>query len=123
MSMGMMKMSKEEIEVGDVWQYKNGIKMVVIRKETSTDIFREGSKEITSFVVIEDDGESNIHEDIVFFTNFTYLGKSKAKFEDLFNVEEEENEKDNLATDLKQIVRDSAKYAREIIDSWSKGAV
>jgi hypothetical protein len=121
--MGMMAMSKEEIEVGDVWQYKNGIKMVVIRKETSTDIFREGSKEITSFVVIEDDGEPNIHEDIVFFTNFTYLGKSKAKLEDLFNVEEEENEKDNLATDLKQIVRDSAKYAREIIDSWSKGAV
>ena len=32
-----------------------------------------------------------------------------------------ENEKDNLANDLKQIVRDSAKQVREIIDNWSKG--
>lgn len=80
-------MSKEEVEVGDIWQYKNGVKMVVVREKTSTDIFREGSKKITSFVVIEDDGEPNIHEDIVFFTNFTYVGKSKAKLEELFDVE------------------------------------
>lgn len=33
------------------------------------------------------DGEPNIHEDIVFFTNFTYVGKSKAKLEELFDVE------------------------------------
>lgn len=79
-------MSKFTPEVGDVWQYKNGVKMVIVSEKTSTDIFRESSKEITSFVVIEDDGEPNIHEDIVFFTNFTYLGKSKAKLEELFDV-------------------------------------
>lgn len=41
-------------------------------------------------------------------------------YKELFDVEKE-NEKDNLATDLKQIVRDSAKQIREIIDNWSKG--
>ena len=52
-----------------------------------------------------------------------YLGKSKVSIEELFDVEEKENEKDKLATDLKQIVRDSAKQVREIIDNWNKGVV
>lgn len=39
--------------------------------------------------MFEDDGEPNIHEEIVFFTNFTYLGKSKANINDLFEVQDD----------------------------------
>ena len=82
-------MSKDRPEVGDVWQYPNGIKMVIVKETMSIDIFRE-PKEIISFTVVEDDGEPNIHEEIVFLGNFTYLGKSKARIEDLFKTENEE---------------------------------
>ena len=57
----------------------------------------------------------------------TLIEENKDKVGGWFDIQrcelEEENEKDNLATDLKQIVRDSAKQTREIIDNWSKGIV
>ena len=108
-------MSKEKPEVGDVWKLKTKIKvykiLILNEYEDSYDVLVTEQNRIWKTELITID------------SNFTYLGKSKVNIKELFEVEKENKEKDKLATDLKQIVRDSAKQVREIIDDWNKGVV
>lgn len=70
-------MSKEKPEVGDVWQYKNGMKFYILKETTSNSMpFGEDIK-YSAFEVIEEDGELNLHDEIPFINGtFEYLGKS-----------------------------------------------
>lgn len=82
-------MSKDKPEVGDVWEYKNGIKFTIIRQlEPLPDLF--DNKNELRYEVIEDCEEFNLLYELAFYSGYyTYLGKSKAKFEDLFKMENE----------------------------------
>lgn len=100
-------MSKFTPEVGDVWEFSSeNVKFLV---------YITNIKDYVHAHCITDEGETVFFREDIF--DCKYLGKSKIKLEELFDAKKEENEKDNLATDLKQIVRDSAKQTREIIDN------
>lgn len=116
-------MSKEKPEVGDVWVTTDEDEKVRVMY---TFVAEEVLYVAVLIAQLTLDGEWVYFSEVLrepTFEDCTYLGKSKVSIEELFDVGEEENEKDNLATDLKQMVRDSAKQAREIIDNWNKGAV
>lgn len=83
-------MSKENPEIGDVWQYKNGMKFYILKEITSNSMpFGEDIK-YSAFEVIEEDGELNSHDELQFINGtFKYLGKSKANINDLFKTENE----------------------------------
>lgn len=83
-------MSKDKPEAGDVWQYKNGMKFYILRETTSNSMpFGEDIK-YPAFEVIEEDGELNLHDELPFYNGiFTYLGKSKANIDDLFEVQDD----------------------------------
>ena len=109
-------MSKEKPEVGDVWK-NNEDGFIFCITYIENELYKR------AHTVWQDGSMHRIYYGGFFTNRYTYLGKSKVKLEELFDVKKEENEKDNLATDLKQIVSDSAKQTREIIDNWSKGVV
>lgn len=81
-------MSKENPEVGDVWQYKNGMKFYILKETTSNGMpFGEDIK-YSAFEVIEEDEGLNLHDELPFINGtFKYLGKSKANINDLFKTE------------------------------------
>lgn len=109
-------MSKENPGVGDVWKHNEDgfvFRITYIENE----LYKRAE------VIWENGHISRIYYGGLFTNRYTYLGKSKSSIKELFEVEKENNEKDKLAGDLKQIVRDSAKQVREIIDNWNKGVV
>lgn len=72
-------MSKEKPEVGDVWEYK-GERMVVIgvRGFIHPICIKKDRKEFeTAWLFMFD------------YSDYTYLGKSKAKISDLFEVQDD----------------------------------
>lgn len=81
-------MSKDNPEVGDVWQYKNGMKFYILKETTSNSMpFGEDIK-YPAFEVIEEDGELNLHNELPFINGtFKYISKSKVKIKDLFKTE------------------------------------
>ena len=83
---------KEHIapEVGDVWEHKNGVKFHIIR-ETTTCFNPWGEDTLyPAFEVIEEDGELNFLDEFGFTNDkYKYLGKSKVKLEELFDVAED----------------------------------
>ena len=78
-------MSKEKPEVGDVWEYKNGVKFYIIRETTTC--FNPWGVKYPAFEVIEEDGELNFLDEFGFISDeFKYLGKSKVSIKELFDV-------------------------------------
>jgi hypothetical protein len=76
-------MSKEKLEVGDVWKHKeSNIKIVVLRHENYyTDVL--------GFMEVGDGGTyftSQYYDNDSFLRRFNYLGKAKANINNLFEV-------------------------------------
>lgn len=74
-------MSKDTPEVGDVWEYKNGVKVYVIMVDEET---------VESFTILGGSVWSGTFQKDKFTKYHTYLGKSKASIDDLFKTENEE---------------------------------
>lgn len=80
-------MSKEKPEVGDVWEYKNGVKFVIIRQLEPHPIDVLEGKNEYRYVVIEDCEEFNLLYEWAFYGGcYKYLGKSKVSIKELFDV-------------------------------------
>ena len=74
-------MSKDTPEVGDVWKYKDGIKVHIIMVDEET---------VESFTILGGSSWSGTFQKDEFLKNHNYLGKSKANINDLFKTENEE---------------------------------
>lgn len=74
-------MSKDTPEVGDIWKYKDGIKVCLIMVDEET---------VKSFAILGGSVLGGTFQKDEFIKNHTYLGKSKANINDLFTTENEE---------------------------------
>lgn len=74
-------MSKDTPEVGDIWKYKDGVKVCLIMVDEET---------VESFAIIGGSVWGGTFQKDEFVKNHTYLGKSKANIDDLFKTENEE---------------------------------
>lgn len=68
-------------EVGDIWKYKDGIKVHIIMVDEET---------VEAFAILGGSAWSGTFSKDEFQKQHTYLGKSKANINDLFKTENEE---------------------------------
>lgn len=78
-------MSKLKPEVGDIWEDKNGYKVLIVKTMFS---YAEGVSENYIHRLIFKSGFGTKKDDN--FDECDYLGKSKANIDDLFKTENEE---------------------------------
>ena len=83
-------MSKDKPEVGDVWEFKYGFDRVHIIK---INLVGEGEKKLVRYIKKVDKAYIVQRESYLenFIQDYTYLGKSKASINDLFEIEEFNN--------------------------------
>ena len=88
-------MSKDKPEVGDVWAFDNGSKFIILKETLSNAMPYEENFEYPAYEVLEESLERNYFDELPFINGtFNYLGKSKVKIEDLFNLQNGEVKND-----------------------------